>query len=176
MKNLLVAAVIVLILLFAQTLTVGVYESDEDTYGWEWYHSETKTHIVIGFNQEQWVNALENLDHGFRYYYHFNEEEEIPILVYLGECPSDGYAVDISRIIKENEKTIITITRKSPKPGSHVNQEPTHPHDFLLLRRTQLINDQIIVQDQYGNVLVQYHDTFPGEERVYEEIVIIQSH
>ena len=173
-KNILLAAVIVLLLLNAQTLIVGIYESDRNTDGWQWYTSDSRTHIVIGFNQEQWSAVLDTLDHSFSGYYYFDDSKYIPILVYLGERPSEGYEVDISRIVKENERTIITIARRSPEREQYVNTDPTYPYDYLLLKREQLINEEIIVQDQYGNILACYRQVFPGEERIYEEIVIFE--
>ena len=100
---------------------------------------------MIGFNQEQWSAVLDTLDHSFSGYYYFDDSKYIPILVYLGERPSEGYEVDISRIVKENERTIITIARRSPEREQYVIR-PDLSLRLSAAQREQLIKE-IIVQD-----------------------------
>ena len=82
--------------------------------------------------------------------------------------------MEISSIVKQDERTVITIARRSPSKGVSYGFGPTHPYDYLLLKRSQLINEEIIVQDQYGNELVRYHQVFTGEEQQYEYVVVFQ--
>ncbi len=172
MRSFLVGALVILILISAQTLVVDVYKSDRHTDGWEWTSNNGYTRVVIGFNQDDWINTLSALDYDFSDYYYYDDDFEIPILVYLGQRPTSGYQVDISRIVKRNDDTVITISRRSPRENKSIRSEETYPFDFVLLNRTELINENIIVEDQYGNILVRYHDAFPGEERIYSEIII----
>lgn len=171
-KQWLLVALIMLILISAQTIDVVVYRSDIDTDGWYWDGSDAGTRIIIGFDQEQWQQELQALDYDFSNYLYFNPEKDIPILVYLGECPSGGYRIVIKEIAKRNDETIVKVVRRSPQPGEYVSMNLTYPYDYLLLQREALINDNLIVVDQYGTVLAEYHTPFPNESRVYGNIII----
>ena len=56
-RSVLLTALVLLILLNAQSLTIVIYESDRDTEDWQWHSNDSRTQIVIGFDSEQWVNT-----------------------------------------------------------------------------------------------------------------------
>lgn len=172
MKQVIIAALVVFVLMNASNLVVVTYNSDRNTKDWEWNHETSRLQVLIGFEEEQWLNELQSLELNTDNLRFYDSEKEIPILVYLGECPSGGYAVNIDRIYKENENTVIAISRRSPGPGEYVTMAFTYPYDFLLIPRKDLINDNIVVIDQTGTLLVEYTHAFPNEERQMRKITV----
>lgn len=172
MKQLLLTSLVILLLISASKLTVVIYDSDSHTDHWYWDHDHKETKVLIGFNQEQWQKQLKQLDFDFHDIMNFEEEKKIPILISLGWRPTGGYDINIDRIVKEDENTIITVSLRSPKPNQYVTMAFTYPYDYLILDRYQLINEKITVVSADGIILAEFYEPFPGEEREMQEIKI----
>lgn len=171
MKRLLLAGIIVLVLLNATNTVVLIYDSGRTTEHWEWHLDEVGLNFFIGFEQEQWAEELSNLDYDFDHYINY-DESKIPVFAYLGERTTGGYDVHIERIFKEDDRTIIRLGLRSPQPGQMVTMGFTYPYSYLLLDRSELVNDYVIVVDQTGRIVAEYENPFPGETRSLEEISV----
>lgn len=172
MQRLLIAGIIVLILLNATSTVVLIYDSERNTDNWEWHLDEVGLNFFIGFEPEQWAEDLRSLDYDFNHYIDY-DENKIPILAYLGERTTGGYDVDIDRIFKEDDRTVIRVGLRSPEPGQMVTMGFTYPYSYLLLDRSELVNNVVIVIDQTGRILAEYENLFPGEMRNIEEFSVI---
>jgi len=177
MKRFMFALFLMLLLLGAEQSAVLVYDSEVNTSHWEWDADDAGFEIVIGLDREKWItgiNQLDFLDTNVRTM-SFDYSKEVPILVYLGQRPSGGYAVNIDQIFKREQDTVIVVSRRSPKPTEFVTMVLTYPYDFLVVPRQYLVNQHLVVIDQHGNVLRRYENAFPSEERaVYEISVLFQ--
>lgn len=173
MKHILIAGIILFVLLNATSTVVLIYDSKEDTDHWEWHLDEIGLNFFIGFEPSQWTQDLRSLDHNFNHYINFDSESQIPVFAYLGERSTGGYDVNIDRIYKENETTVIRVSLRSPRPGQMVTMGFTYPYSYLLLDRSQLVNDAIIVVDQTGRIIAEYDDPFPHETREIGEFSVI---
>lgn len=173
LKQFLLLGLVVLMLVCASELVVVVYRSDRDTTDWVWRFEDSGLEIAIGFDQKQWIKHLESLGHDFERYFYYDQDNMIPILAYLGKCPTGGYDINIDRIEKIDQDTIITISRRSPRPDEYVSMAFTYPYSYLLIERELLINDNLIVVDQNGKILAEYLNAFPNEERNVGKLTII---
>lgn len=173
MKQLLLLGLVVVMLVCASKLVVIVYISDRDTNDWMWRGDDSGLRIVVGFDHKQWIRDLELLELDFDRYFYYDQDNMIPILVYLGMCPTGGYDINIDRIEKIGKDTIITISRRSPGSDEYVSMAITYPYSYLLIERELLINDNLIVVDQDRKTLAEYPNAFPNEERIIGKITII---
>lgn len=172
MKRFLFALLFVFLLLGADQTIVQIYDSDLDTTEWEWDLDDHGFSIVVGLDEASWregIRELKYLDTGLRTRT-FDFDQEVPILAYLGERPTGGYAVHIDQIFKRDQDTIIVISRRSPKENEFVTMAFSYPYNYLVVPRQALINDRVIVMDSTGKVFLELDDPFSGEARHIEEI------
>ena len=65
-------------------------------------------------------------------------EQEFPILVYLGEHPTGGYAVQIDGVHAVGRVLVVQVSRRSPAPGAMVTMAFTYPKDMITLPKEHL--------------------------------------
>ncbi len=136
---------VMIFLLIAVMLTLGrgemvIYKSNVPTEDWvceETIHDTFRT--AVGYTKAEWYDALRGTapqvlnrlpDIAF--------ENELPILVSLGERPTGGYAVEIDSVIQRGDTLIVTVSCRSPQPDEFVTMAFTYPYSFIVLNRDEI--------------------------------------
>ncbi len=89
--------------------------------------------------------ALEDLSGDIRNSVHLDRAEQgydilqsgsdYYLVVYAGERPTGGYAVEITAITSGGEKTQVTVREAAPAQGAMVTQALTYPFDIVKLEK-----------------------------------------
>lgn len=63
---------------------------------------------------------------------------EMIVGIFLGQRPTGGYAVEISRIVQEGQAVKVYYQETAPPPGTFVTQALTQPFHIVKLKRLEL--------------------------------------
>lgn len=60
------------------------------------------------------------------------------IAVFMGEQRTGGYSIDITRIIREEERIVVEVEEKHPHPDSPVTMTLTQPYHIVIIEKSHL--------------------------------------
>lgn len=116
---------------------VVIYESSRDTSSWV-YEPARHLQYAAAATPEEWSRQLSRMEPPVRRSFEIDWETEFPILVYLGEHSTGGYAVNIDKIVLSDRTLTVQVSRRSPGPGEMVTMAFTYPTDLVTLPREYL--------------------------------------
>ncbi|HHT72309.1 MAG TPA: protease complex subunit PrcB family protein [Firmicutes bacterium] len=116
---------------------VVLYENPRDTASWA-YEGNRPLQFAAAGTQEEWERQLAQLEPMPPNLPEVDWEQEFPILVYLGEHPTGGYAVQIDGVHAVGRVLVVQVSRRSPAPGAMVTMAFTYPKDMITLPKEHL--------------------------------------
>src|SRR5690554_265468 len=123
--KLIVLAVIVGLAIGASSNSQVIYERD-GIENWYWDALAEGQKVIVGWDDLTWQQAVGSLPSNIgKQIPPIDWEKELPILVTLGQCPTGGYAVQVQRIMIEDDQLVIMINRRSPRPDEFVTMALT---------------------------------------------------
>lgn len=134
---------------------VVLYENPRDTAAWE-YRDSRPLQFAAARSQDEWKRQLAQLEPLPPRIPEVNWDTEFPILVYLGEHSTGGFAVQIDRVHAVGRELVVQVSRKGPAPGEMVTMAFTYPMDVITLPREHLENvEKVRFVSREGELLGQ---------------------
>lgn len=65
-------------------------------------------------------------------------EKEMVVAVFMGECTSGGYSIEIINIIRTEEEIVVVVEEKEPLPESLRTMALTQPYHVVVVKRSPL--------------------------------------
>lgn len=132
-----------------------VYESDVDAADWSWEGVETESeelYTVIS-SADGWAELEESLPETAGALPEVDFSKEAVVVAYLGERPTGGYRVLVSRVTVSTQEAIIEIRRRSPGDQEMVTQAFTYPLDVVVLPRDVFSGREISFIGNEGEII-----------------------
>lgn len=122
---------------------VVLYENPRDSSDWA-YKGRQPLQFAVAASPEEWESQLSRMEPRPPRVREIDWETEFPILAYMGEYPTGGYAVQIDSVRLTRRTLVVQVSLRSPAPGDMVTMAFTYPADMITLPRQHLPNiDQV---------------------------------
>jgi hypothetical protein len=115
-----------------------LYENPRDSSGWV-FEGSRRVQYAVARSEEEWGSSLAKLEPPPRNVPDVDWASEFPILVYLGEFPTGGYAVQIDEVTAKGRTIVVQVSRQSPPPGAVLTMAFTYPMHMITLSRDHLV-------------------------------------
>lgn len=156
---------VLIFLIIAVMLTLGwgetlIYESDVPTDDWVYEEAleEDSMLFIVGYTKMEWDKGIQGLaPQAARRLPEIDFEEQLPLLVYLGERPTGGYGVEIDSAAVKGDTLAAVVSFRSPQPNEFVTMAFTYPYSLVLLERAELNNvERVLFVDREGTLLADF--------------------
>ncbi len=154
MHRLLLLGLIVILAAGSSGISV-VYDANEEFADWSWEAAGTDSDelYTVVFSPEEWAALEEELPANAGSLPEVDFGSEAAVVAYLGERPTGGYQVLVSRIAASTQETTIEIRRRSPGEHEMVTQAFTYPIDVVILPREIFANRKISFIGGQGEII-----------------------